>query len=214
VTAQQVRLEPDHLIVWGDVDKVTADIAEVLRLEPSDGGVHPGAGTRNALFPMEGDRFLEVLGPDPAQVARSWGPDDRHPAGALWWWACRTTDPLFEVSARLLALGVSTGPVEPGVRIRPSGERLEWETLDPAPVPFGVALPFVIRWEDGPPLRGQGPGCVLRELQLLHPDPVALRAVLEGLGLGSAVEVGRGPTPGLRATIGGPRGDVLWLGTR
>lgn len=211
MTVERLTLEPDHLIVWGDVDVVGAEIAHALGLEPADGGVHPAGGTRNLLFAMDGDRFLEVLGPDPSQPSRSWGPDDDRPDGMLWWWAARTTASLRDVGTLLSSLGVPAGPVEPGARIRPNGERLEWETIDPDPGVYGAALPFAIRWKGDPPMRDHRPVCGLREFWLRHPDVEGLRAVLLGLGL--SVDVERAESPGLRATIEGPGGDVLWLRT-
>ena len=136
-------LVPDHLIVWGDVDRTAADLGGRLGLEPVDGGVHPGHGTRNALFAMDEDRFLEVLGPDPGQPGRVWGPADGYVDGTLWWWVARSTVPLEAVRLRLGELGVATGEVTVGGRIRPSGERLEWETVDSDPTVYGEVLPFV-----------------------------------------------------------------------
>jgi hypothetical protein len=201
-------LVPDHLIVWGDVERVGALIERDLGLDPADGGIHPGLGTRNVLFAMDHDRFLEVLGPDPGQPSRGWGPAADHPEGTLWWWAARTGSDLRTVRERLAALGVGTDDVRPGSRLRPSGERLAWETVDPTPEPFGVALPFVIRWRDDPPLRGRERVCTLRSLTLSHPEPVALAEVVAAVGLGTAVEVVAGPRPGLSATIEGPVGTM------
>ncbi len=169
MAGHNVGLKLDHVIVWGDVDRVGAEVSQALGLEPVDGGVHPGIGTRNALFAMDGNRFLEVLGPDAAQESRAWGPDDDHPDGALWWWVARTRSSLHDVRHRLAELGVAPGPIERGSRIRPDGERLEWETVDPSPEPYGTALPFVIRWKEGPPLRGLTDVCELRELRRATP---------------------------------------------
>ena len=207
MAGHNVRLELDHVIVWGDVDRVGAEVSQALGLEPADGGVHAGIGTRNALFAMDGNCFLEVLGPDAAQGTRAWGPADDYPEGALWWWVTRTESPLRAVRRRLAELGVASGPIERGSRIRADGERLDWETVDPPPEPYGTTLPFVIHWKDGPPLRGLPDVCTLRELRLRHPDVSGLHAVLDGLGLG-ALEVERAGTAGFSATITGPAGDM------
>lgn len=193
--------------MWGDVERVGEHVGRSLGVAPADGGVHPGAGTRNVLFPLDGDRFLEVLGPDPAQTARSFGPErDDHPGGALWWWAARTTGNLRDVVARLRELGIDSGPIESGARIRPSGERLAWQTVDPSPDGFGVALPFVIRWADSPPVRGGG--CSLAAFELVHPDTAGLEKVVAGLGLDTTVNVVAGERPGLRAVVHGPGGNL------
>jgi hypothetical protein len=200
-------LEPDHLIVWGDVERVGEHVGRSLGVAPADGGVHPGAGTRNVLFALDGDRSLEILGPDPEQPSRSFGPErDDQPDGTLWWWAARTAGALGAVVERLHAVGVDAGPIEPGARIRPSGERLAWETVDPSPAAFGVALPFVIRWADAPPVRGGG--CRLLRFELLHPDAAALERVVAALDLGADVDVVGGERPGLRALVAGPGGTL------
>jgi len=201
-------LEPDHLIVWGDVERVGHDVERTLGVEPADGGVHPGAGTRNVLFALDGDRFLEVLGPDPEQqTTRAFGPEDAgHPEGSLWWWAARTSVDLREVVERLGAIGVATDPIRSGSRIRPSGERLAWDMVDPVQDRFGAALPFVIRWADAPPVRGGG--CVLRQFELVHPDAQALTNAVTALGLDASVDVVAGDRPGLRAVVQGPNGTL------
>jgi Glyoxalase-like domain len=199
-------LEPDHLIVWGDVERVGEHVGRSLGVTPVDGGVHPGAGTRNVLFALDGDRFLEVLGPDPAQPTRSFGPAMDHAEGALWWWAARTGGDLRDVVVRLRGLGVDSGPIEPGERIRPSGERLAWETLDPSPAAFGVALPFVIRWAEAPPVRGGGSAVVA--FHLVHPDAAGLEKVVAALGLDTEVRVVHGDEPALRTVVEGPGGTL------
>jgi hypothetical protein len=182
-------------------------VSRTLGVEPVDRGAHPGQGTRNILFAMDDDRFLEVLGPDPKQ------PQSRAPSlrrlveGALWWWAARSDAPLDDVRDAFAMRGVDVGPIEPGARIRPNGEWLSWETFDPAPA-FVPALPFVIRWNDGPPVRARSPRCRLRSLRLLDPDPATLGTIVDEVGLADAVSVERGGACGVRAVVSGPAGSL------
>jgi hypothetical protein len=205
--ARDLTCEPDHLIVWGDVERMTAELSHTLGIVPHDGGVHPGAGTRNSLFATSGGMSLEILGPDPEQPRLpSWAPADASAAGSLWWWAVRTQAPLEDVRSRLREAGVATTSVEPGERVRPSGERLTWETVDPVDAALGHAIPFVIRWQDLPPSDSRAGACVIEDLRVLHPDPDAVRRVFAALRLSHAPAVGEAAAAGLSARIRGPNG--------
>lgn len=198
----------DHLIVFGDVDRVGDEIAAALGVDPDDGGTHPGAGTRNRIFALQNGRALEVLGPDPAQG----DPPHRAPTvvkdGSLWWWAVRSDEPLDALTARLRADGFETTTPEAGERIRPNGGRLAWETIDLVGHPFAETLPFVIRWRQGvpPSLGATSPRCVLRSFVLGHPDEQALRDVLARLGVDAHVE--HADRPSLRAQVSSATGAI------
>ena len=205
--ARDLACEPDHLIVWGNVDRIAAELARTLGVQPADGGVHPGAGTRNALFPTRGGMSLEVLGPDTDQSSLpAWAPVHPSADGSLWWWAVRTDVPLEDVRSQLREADVATTDVEPGERVRPSGERLTWETVDPVDAAFGRAIPFVIRWRDRPDPGGTIDACVIEDLRVFHPDPDGIRRVFTALGLSGAPPVEAAATPGLSARIRGPNG--------
>ena len=199
----------DHLLVYGDLDVLVADVTAALGVEPDDGGSHPGAGTRNAIFAAAGQRAFELLGPDgPHGSSPVWAPEVRAGRGVLWWWAVRAERPLDEVRALLGREGIATTPPEPGSRVRPSGDRLEWATVDAVGHPFGTALPFVIRWGEGvPPWRlVTDPACEIRGFRLGHPAAADLRDLLGRLGLD--VPVDDAEAPRLTAELVGPRGSV------
>lgn len=72
-------------------DDLDAGVDHVYRqtgVRAAAGGVHPGAGTRNALLSLGKLRYLEIIAPDPLQAAST---DPRHVAGlknpALVGWA-------------------------------------------------------------------------------------------------------------------------------
>jgi hypothetical protein len=206
--ARDIASEPDHLIVWGAVDRISTELSDALGVAPDDGGVHPGAGTRNAVFTTSGGVSLEVLGPDPAQPTLSaWAPTDPGADGKLWWWAVRTETPLKEVRSRLREAGVDTTGIETGERVRVSGERLTWETVDPIDAALGHAIPFVIRWCDRPPSGSAAGASVIDDLRVLHPDPDRIRMVFAVMGLDPAPPVREAAAPGLAARIRGPNGS-------
>jgi len=203
----------DHLLVFGDVDRVGDRVASTLQVDWVDSGTHPGAGTRNRLFALRGSCALEVIGPDPAQEGpRRRAPDDGEGGtGVLWWWAVRSEEPLEVLASRLREEGIATTDPEWGERRRPFGDRLTWETLDLVGHPFGNTVPFVIRWLDGvPPFRlDPDPVCELRSFILGHPDAGGLRAMLARLGLEVAVE--RADAPTLTAEVASPAGSMRFV---
>jgi hypothetical protein len=205
--AHDIASEPDHLIVWGSVDRIATELSDTLGVAPDDGGVHPGAGTRNALFTTRDGVSLEVLGPDPEQpTLPAWAPTDPGADGTLWWWAVRTEASLQDVRSRLREAGVDTTGVETGQRVRASGERLTWETVDPIDTALGHAIPFVIRWHDRTPSGSAAGASVIDDLRVLHPDPDRIRRVFVALGLDPAPPVREAAAPGLSAHIRGPNG--------
>lgn len=200
-----VTLALDHVLVWGDVDRLAARVAEAVGVPPDDGGTHPGRGTRNAIFLARGKVALEVLGRDPAQDPPAWAPDLDD---ALWWWAVRTDRSIEETCDVLAGHGLATSEPEVGERRRADGSRVGWTIVDVVDHGFGTTVPFVIRWGDArPPWGGQDAACELRRFRAVHPDPQALREVFAALGL-DGVEVGRADGPGLEVELAGPAGTI------
>jgi glyoxalase-like protein len=203
----------DHLLVYGDVDALSAHVATRIGAEPDDGGTHPGSGTRNAIYAAAEARAWELLGPDPAQGAPpSWAPAYPPGGGVLWWWAVRTEEPLEDVRAWLGAQGIVTGEPETGERVRPDGDRVAWELVDPVGHAFGAALPFVIRWTDGTPpwaLTAE-PVCRIEGFRVGAPDAAALVELFATAGL--EIPVDPADAPSLAAELVGPTGRVRFTG--
>lgn len=199
----------DHLLVYGDVDRLAADVTAALGVEPDDGGSHPGAGTRNVLFAAKGQRAFELLGVHDMQAPPPvWAPDYPAGGGVLWWWAVRTEEPLADVRTWLHREGLEATEPASGDRVRPSGDRLTWETVDLLAHPFGTALPFVIRWVEGTRPWGlvTAPPCEIRDFRIGHPAAGDLAGLLGRLGLDVAVEEADAPV--LSAELVGPGGSV------
>lgn len=199
----------DHLLVYGDVDRVRAQVAATLGVGPDDGGTHPGRGTHNVLYAMVGGRSLELIGPDPAQdIEPFWRPDELTDAPQLWWWAIRAHEPLASLREPLAAAGIQTDEPHAGSRIRPTGDRLTWEMMDLVAHPLVNTVPFVLRWIDGAPPFALNPDPVVRleDFRLGHPDRDGLVAILAALGVQVPVE--RTDAPWLAATVASPTGTV------
>ena len=156
------------------------------------GGVHPGAGTRNALLSLGAGRYLEIIAPDPAQPAAN---DERHLRNLtrprLITFAVATKDiESITAKARKARLEVS-GPRD-GSRRLPSGATLRWQTLAVrSDLGTGVVqpVPFFIQWAPGSshPSSDSPRGCVLEALEFEHPDPVRLNLMFEAFGLDADV---------------------------
>jgi hypothetical protein len=111
------------------------------------GGRHEELGSANHVVPLEGDCYLEVLGPSdqpgPYRAALR-GCEPR-----LVTFAVGEHD-LERISKLARHIGLSTsGPYE-GTRLQTDGTRLRWRTLELRGHVFGNYLPFFIDWQNSP----------------------------------------------------------------
>jgi hypothetical protein len=201
----------DH-IVYG-VEELEAGVEELaarLGVRAAPGGRHVGRGTHNALLGLGGSTYLEVIALDPGQPAPPAPLPfalDRVRLPRLVGWASRTADIDRQV-ALARERGRDPGEVQSMSRRRPDGFLLEWRLTRHAPGPDRLAVPFLIDWGGSPhPSESAPAGVRLVELRAEHPDPAALHAELEALGV--TVPVDEGPEPALVATLDSPRGRVV-----
>jgi len=209
-----VRMTLDHL-VYGVPDLADAmdEFAGRLGCAPQPGGRHEGLGTHNAILPLAGEVYVELIArdpdaPDPNQP-RPFGLDQLE-GPRLITWAVRSRSIEADTEAAR-ERGFDPGPVLAMSRRAPTGELLEWK-LTLRAKPFGAGLlPFVIDWEGTPhpaasPPEGRN-GLRLAEFSASHPDPQSIRDALAALGVELKVE--SGPEPSLSAKLEGPKGDLL-----
>lgn len=208
----------DHLVLAvPDLEEAMADLERRAGVAPVLGGSHPGRGTRNALLGLtwEGGRrhYLELISLDPAQ------PDvpneqlmldlgARLPRAGLHAWALRLPGAeLDEALARATDAGIETGAAVAAQRETPDGSTLSWRLAVPRPLGLGGVQPFLIDWRGGAhPTDADLPTVELLSFRLHHPEPEHATSVLRTLGVD--LPVAPAPTPGLRAVLGTPGGEI------
>lgn len=198
----------DHVILGcNDLDAGMEYVFQRTGVRAAAGGVHPGAGTKNALLSLGTQWYLEILAPDPLQPAPT---DPRHVASlkspALVGWAIHRSD-LNEFASMLQRAGVDCSGPKPGSRSRPNGTTLRWKSLTLKDDGNGV-LPFFIEWDSNSlhPSTDAPVGCRLTDLRIETPNPVGLKTLAAKLQLD--VQIGQSNELRLAATIAGPKGTL------
>jgi hypothetical protein len=201
----------DHIILGcNDLDAGVEYVYQRTGVRAAAGGVHPGAGTKNALLSLGTLRYLEIKAPDPMQPASI---DPREVASlknpALVGWAIHRHD-VKKFASVLQADGVECVGPKPGSRARPDGTTLTWASLTLKDDRDGV-LPFFIEWDSNSlhPSVDAPAGCRLTDLWITTPDPVGLEALSAKLELG--VQIRQSKELRLAATIVGPKGSLSLL---
>jgi hypothetical protein len=207
-------LELDHLIVAGpDLVGLVAAFEDLTGARAAPGGRHAGQGTHNALVGLGGDRYLELLAPDPEQAGGDFRAGIAYLAApALHSW-CARAGAAADVAARIAAAGLSPRRL-PMARQRPDGVTLRWELVFADGHAYGGLVPFFIDWRDSPHPSGQlPPQLACAGLTLAHPDARGLERLLDALGgLPADVRIEPAAAPALTATWRGATGTTSSTG--
>lgn len=214
-----VRL--DHLVLA--VPELETAVAEIRRewgCAVHPGGRHPRWGSWNAVVPLEGGAYLEIIAPhpDPPEVGRRVFGLDHVTEPVLATWAVRPVGagPGGEVEALAGALrdaGVDPGPLQSGSRRTPDGRLLTWRLTDPFAGRLDGTVPFLIDWGGTPHPSGVGEAeAALASLAVGHPEGPRLSGALAALGAGGVCRVVASKAPLLRATLSVPGGAVTLAG--
>jgi hypothetical protein len=201
----------DHITVTTPNLAVGAEfVRQVLGVMPEPGGEHPRMGTHNALLRLGATMFLEVIAPIPGAprpARRRWFALDALGGDSppcLSTWVIRSADIHASAAASLVALG----PIEPMSR-----GSLDWLITIPTDgsVPLDGVAPALIQWhaEPHPAAKLRDRGLSLTALDVFHPEPVRVRALLNSLEFEGPVSVLPLPTgrhAHLVATINTPDG--------
>lgn len=171
----------DHILYVGpDLDELARELARASGVVATVGGKHPGQGTHNALVDIGDARYLELMAPDPEQVAHGDHPTP-HVGGTaasepvtasqdvvegvtppFTFYrsiAYAATPQLFTWCARVsdertfAARARALGLTVssyPGSRLTPAGAVLRWDLIVVEGHGLGGTVPFFIDWHDSP----------------------------------------------------------------
>jgi hypothetical protein len=197
----------DHILLGAaDLDAGIRWVEERTGARAKFGGVHPGAGTRNALLSLGTRHYLEIIAPDPAQPN---APDERGlrklASPRIIQWAVGTDD-IAAVHAATQSAGIKTFGPQPGSRQRPDGKLLRWQVLGiEQTTPL---VPFFIQWERGSihPSSDAPKLGAAKALRFETPQMDELRRILHGAGL--EADIRHAGTPRILLTVDTPKGTV------
>lgn len=197
----------DHLAIVAPTLQAGSDALHAqLGVRPQPGGQHARMGTHNLLLRLGEALYLEVIAVDPGVPApprARWFELDRLAADApprLACWVARTDDIAAAVAA--------TAAVPVGEVLPMSRGGFGWRITVPADgsLPLGGAAPTLIQWDTPahPASALEDLGCTLVALELQHPEPARVQALLDRLGLAEpavTLTVREAPVPGLLAWV-------------
>jgi Glyoxalase-like domain len=207
----------DHFMLAApDLEAATADFERRAGVKPTEGGRHPGQGSRNVLAALGGRCYLEIIGPDLAQErTNNFGEVlSRLAAPVLLKYAVQTSD-IDATHKRAVELGLwplassgarASGPFAMS-RAVPSAGLLTWRLLLLGSDKYDGCVPFFIQWDSEPhPSQTAAAGCTLAKFSVEHPDAAGLTQLYFGLDV--AVDVVASTRPALRLAIDTPKGEV------
>ena len=209
--ASQVPKLLDHILLGcNDLERGIALVYQHSGVRAAFGGVHPGAGTQNALLSLGESRYLEIIAPDPKQPSSV---DSRNLKAltddpVLVGWAVHRAD-IDAFAVRLKKQGfVIEGPM-PGSRKRPDGRVLTWKVMRLKDDPTQL-LPFFIEWSADSihPSVDSPQGCRLMRFEAFAPDADARAVSGQVKALDLDLPLAEGGNSLLVATIAGPKGQL------
>lgn len=210
----------DHLVLAvPDLQRAVVRVRAEWGCEVHPGGRHPRWGSWNAVVPLEGGAYLEIIAPHPEppeEGARVFGLDGLAQE-ALVTWAVRPGSgrggALPAIVAAVRSVGVEMGTTLAGSRRTPEGRLLEWTLTDPYAPRLGGTVPFLIDWGATPhPSALSAPRVCLLELELGHPDTGRLDRALRVMGCRELCRLMPTHAPSLQAVLGTPSGEVILAG--
>jgi hypothetical protein len=212
--------EIDH-ILWeeSNLQEGQQRFARATGVTPVFGGKHPGRGSHNSLLALGGNKYLEIIAPDPEQAAAANLTAANFLTAAnlnqeklatftprLLTFAVRAYD-LTHAQKLMKEAGLEASDLRDGSRQLPSGGMLKWQSMSAGGHEFGRLIPFFIQWGDTThPSETSPKGSELLEFSVGHPDSERLRGFYQTLQIN--VPVFQSDYPELRAVLSTPKGKV------
>ena len=205
----------DHFAIGADtLDQGVAAMEAKLGVTVPRGGKHDAMSTHNCVMQSGNESFLELIAIDPDAPADP---------GRVRWFTLDDPSTKTKLAERPRALCwvvgtddldavIAASPVDLGeVVLFTRGDR-SWRLTVPKDghLPMGGLLPAFIEWSPGPhPSTGQQDlGVTLDKVQLTHPNPDELSAILKTLQVDHLAEVRIGD-PSLSFAVNTPDGAVV-----
>lgn len=201
-------MQLDHLTIIAPTLEAGAEhVRNLLGVAMPFGGRHPEMGTHNLLVRLGDDVFLEVIAVDPAAAsperARWFGLSDPAVVKHAWdaghrlrGWVVRTNSIDTILSAHGAILGQKT-------RVSRGARSWSFSVPSDGSLPMDGIAPSVIDWEaqGHPAMTMTNLDLTLAEFVIEHPDPTAVKALYERLGLQNPPRVREGEQHRYRAVI-------------
>ena len=134
----------DHIVIVDQDLNTLVEQAESLGFTVTPGGEHAGGMTHNALIAFKDGSYIELIAflePERRSTHRWW--PRLWKGGGLVDFALLCNDLSAEVR-EINDRGLAVPEPEANGRLRPDGERLEWQSSFPQPVVGDTGMPFLI----------------------------------------------------------------------
>ena len=189
-----------------DLEVASANFEQWAGIKLDAGGSHPRFGTRNRLTGLGGNKYFEVMAPDPEQeIVGTFGEQFLQFKEPRIHAVIFRSNNLERVQKVYRKVGIEVDIIEAS-RITPEGQEIRWRMLSVAPGRLTQHAPRFLDWLKSPhPSARVQHACSLRSLSISHPDPDALTVIWKAHGLEFPINEGSASYAAILET---PNGEI------